>query len=532
MGYTDEDMYKPFIGIANSWNTVCPGHLNLRELAEHVKEGIRTAGGTPFEFGTIAVCDGLTQGHKGTHYVLPSRDIIANSIEIMVEAHCFDGLVLLGSCDKIVPGMLMAAARVNIPSILVNGGPMATGEYKGNKLAAYMLLENDPAIKAGKITTTDSFHMENAACPTCGSCSMLGTANTMGCLTEALGMSLPGAATIPSHAAARRHIAQASGKQIMKLLNKEIRPRDILTPKSMENAIRLILAIGGSTNAALHVPAIAYEAGIDSITLDTFDKLSRDTPQVVALMPATNCDIGNFHEAGGVQATLKQMSSLLNMDSLTVTGETVANNIDGIEYVHTDVIRSVLKPFRSQAGLAVLYGNLCPLGAVAKPSAIPPGMLNFEGPARVFDGHDQTIQAVRDDLINPGDVVVIRYEGPKGGPGMGEMFAASQLLHGAGLGEKVAVITDGRFSGAGRGLFICHVSPEAMEGGPLGLVKNNDRILIEIENRKVDLHVTAQEMHQRQSIWQPPAVKIKSGYLDLYSKMASSAAEGAILKAP
>jgi dihydroxy-acid dehydratase len=249
-------------------------------------------------------------------------------------------------------------------------------------------------------------------------------------------------------------------------------------------------------------------------------------------MPATNCDIGNFHEAGGVQATLKQMSSLLNMDSLTVTGETVANNIDGIEYVHTDVIRSVLKPFRSQAGLAVLYGNLCPLGAVAKPSAIPPGMLNFEGPARVFDGHDQTIQAVRDDLINPGDVVVIRYEGPKGGPGMGEMFAASQLLHGAGLGEKVAVITDGRFSGAGRGLFICHVSPEAMEGGPLGLVKNNDRILIEIENRKVDLHVTAQEMHQRQSIWQPPAVKIKSGYLDLYSKMASSAAEGAILKAP
>jgi dihydroxy-acid dehydratase len=532
MGYTDEDMYKPFIGIANSWNTVCPGHLNLRELAEHVKEGIRTAGGTPFEFGTIAVCDGLTQGHKGTHYVLPSRDIIATSIEIMVEAHCFDGLVLLGSCDKIVPAMLMAAARVNIPSILVNGGPMPIGKYKGKKLAAYMLLENEPAIKAGKITETDSFNMENAACPSCGSCSMLGTANTMGCLTEALGMSLPGAATIPSHAAARRHIAQKSGKQIMALLNNEIRPRDILTQKSMENAIRLIMAIGGSTNAALHVPAIAYEAGIDRITLDTFDKLSRDTPQVVALMPATDYDIGNFHEAGGVQSTLKQLSPVLHMEPLTVTGETVANNIEKVEHVHADVIRSVLEPFRSQAGLAVLKGNLCPLGAVAKPAAIPTGMMNFEGPARVFDSHDQTIQAVRDDLIKPGDIVVIRYEGPKGGPGMGEMFAASQLLHGAGLGEKVAVVTDGRFSGAGRGLFICHVSPEAMEGGPLGLVQDNDRISIDINNRNVQHHVDAHEMHKRQNLWQPPEAKIKSGYLDLYSKMASSAAEGAILKAP
>jgi dihydroxy-acid dehydratase len=531
MGYADKDMYKPFIGIANSWNTVCPGHLNLRELAEHVKDGIRSAGGTPFEFGTIGVCDGLTQGHKGTHYVLPSRDIIATSIEIMVEAHCFDGLVLLGSCDKIVPGMLMAAARVNIPSILINGGPMPTGQYKGKKLAAYMLLENDPAIKAGKITQSDSLNMENAACPACGSCSMLGTANTMGCLTEALGMSLPGAATIPSHAAARRRIAHASGKQIMSLINREIKARDILTRKSMENAIRLILAIGGSTNAALHVPAIAYEAGIEDVTLDTFDKLSRDTPQVVALMPSTNDDIENYHEAGGVQSTLKQLSPLLHMDSLTVTGETVAKNIEEAQHPHSDLIHSMLDPVRSQAGLAVLRGNLCPFGAVAKPAAIPPGMLSFEGPARVFDGHDETICAIRGNLINPGDVVIIRYEGPKGGPGMGEMFAASQLLHGAGLGEKIAVITDGRFSGAGRGLFICHVSPEAMEGGLLGLVKDNDLISIDIAKRDVHLHIAEQEIILRRTQWRPPEPKIKSGYLSLYSKLASSAAEGAILRA-
>lgn len=530
MGYTDEDMDKPFIGIANSWNTVCPGHLNLRELAEHVKDGIRAAGGTPFEFGTIGVCDGITQGHEGTHYVLPSRDIIAASIEIMVQAHCFDGLVLLGSCDKIVPGMLMAAARINIPAILVNGGPMPIGQYQGKKIAAYMLLENAAAVKAGKITDMDSLKMEDAACPACGSCSMLGTANTMGCLAEALGMTLPGAATIPSHSAARRHIAQMSGKQIVRLLKHDIKARDILTRKSMENGIRLILAIGGSTNATLHVPAIAHEADLRDITLDTFDSLSRNTPQLVALLPATQYDLGDYHEAGGVQSTLKQLSELLHMDQITVTGRTVIENIEKVEYTRPEVIHTLTEPIRFQAGLAVLKGNLCPQGGVAKPGAIPKAMWRFEGPARVFDSHDETVKAVKENLIHPGDVVVIRYEGPKGGPGMGEMFVASQMLHGAGLGEKVAVITDGRFSGAGRGLFICHVSPEAMEGGLLGLVEDNDRISIDIEKRRVDLHITESERVERKRRWRPPEPKITTGYLKLYSKLASSAAEGAILK--
>jgi len=530
MGYTDEDMGKPFIGIANSWNTVCPGHLNLRELAEHVKDGIRAAGGTPFEFGTIGVCDGLTQGHDGTHYVLPSRDIIAASIEIMVQAHCFDGLVLLGSCDKIVPGMLMAAARINIPAILVNGGPMPVGEYQGKKIAAYMLLENAAAIKAGKITEIDSMKMEDAACPACGSCAMLGTANTMGCLAEALGMTLPGAATIPSHSAARRHMAQMSGKQIMHLLKHDIKARDILTRKGMENGIRLILAIGGSTNATLHVPAIAHEAGVRDVTLDTFDSLSRNTPQLVALLPATPYDLGDYHEAGGVQSTLKQLSELLHLDQITVTGHTVVENIEKVAYTRPDVIHPLADPFRSQSGLAVLKGNLCPQGGVAKPGAIPKAMWRFEGPARVFDSHDETVNAVNANLIHPGDVVVIRYEGPKGGPGMGEMFVASQMLHGAGLGETVAVITDGRFSGAGRGLIICHVSPEAMEGGSLGLVEDNDRISIDIENRRVHLHVSEGELVERKHRWHPPEPKIKTGYLGLYSKLASSAAEGAVLK--
>ena len=530
MGYTHEDMDKPFIGIANSWNTVCPGHLNLRELAEHVKDGIRSAGGTPFEFGTIGVCDGITQGHEGTHYVLPSRDIIAASIEIMVQAHCFDGLVLLGSCDKIVPGMLMAAARINIPSILVNGGPMLIGEYKGKKIAAYMLLENAAPVKSGKITDIDLLKIEDAACPSCGSCAMLGTANTMGCLAEALGMTLPGAATIPSHSAARRRIAQMSGRQIMYLLEHDIKARDILTRKSMENGIRLILAIGGSTNAALHVPAIAHEAGVGDVTLDTFDALSRNTPQLVALLPATHYDLGDYHEAGGVQSTLKQLSELLNMDQITVTGRTVVENIEKVEYTRPEVIHSLADPVRSQAGLAVLKGNLCPEGGVAKPGAIPKDMWRFEGPARVFDSHDETVKAVNDNLILPGDVVVIRYEGPKGGPGMGEMFVASQMLHGAGLGETVAVITDGRFSGAGRGLFICHVSPEAMEGGLLGLVEDNDRISIDIEKRSVHLHITEQELIGRKNRWRPPEPKINTGYLSLYSKLASSAAEGAVLK--
>lgn len=530
MGFSDEELRRPFIGIANAWSTICPGHLNLRHLGRAASEGIREAGGTPYEFGTIGVCDGLAQGHDGMRYVLPTRDLIASDIEMMVQAHCLDGLVMLGSCDKIIPGMLMAAARLNIPAIMVNGGPMYPGDFKGSRIAGYKVMEVEPERRAGKMTELEVLEYENAACPTCGSCAMLGTANTMGCLAEAMGMALPGAGTIPATAAERRRLVYQSGLQIMELIAKEIKARDIITKKGLENAIRLILAIGGSTNAFLHVLAIAYEAGLENITLDTFDQLSRTTPYIAALMPATQFDVVTFGRAGGVQAVLKELEPLLHLEHLTVTGDTLAENFRNAKVKDRNIIHTMEKPFHATGGLAVLKGNLAPMGAVAKPAAVPESMWRFEGPARVFEGQDETIQAINEGRVQPGDVVVVRYEGPKGGPGMPEMFAAMQLLYGQGLGNKIAMITDGRFSGANRGLYLGHVSPEAMEGGPIALVQDNDQISIDLEARKVHLDVTEEEMIRRRESWRPNEPKVTTGYLKIYSKLASSASEGAVLK--
>lgn len=530
MGFTDRELRRPFVGIANAWSTICPGHLNLRDFGRAVSDGIREAGGTPYEFGTIGACDGLTQGHDGMRYVLPTRDLIASDIEMMIQAHCLDGLVMLGSCDKIIPGMLMAAARLNIPAIMINGGPMYPGRFKGSMIAGYRVMEIEPERQAGRMTREDALEYENAACPTCGSCAMLGTANTMACLAEAMGMALPGAGTIPATVAERRRLVFQSGLQIMKLIDNGITARDIITQKGMENAIRLILAIGGSTNAFLHVPAIAHEAGLENITLDTFDQLSRTTPHIAGLMPASQVDVVTFGQAGGVQAVLKELEPLLHPDHLTVTGHTLAENFRDANVKDRTIIHTLEKPFHVTGGLAVLKGNLAPMGAVAKPAAVPESMWRFEGPARVFEGQDEAIRAVNEGRVQPGDVVVVRYEGPKGGPGMPEMFAALQLLHGQGLGDKIALITDGRFSGANRGLYLGHVSPEAMEGGPIALVHDNDRISINLEARIVHLDVSDEEMMRRRGSWRPPKPKVTTGYLKIYSKLASSAAEGAILK--
>jgi dihydroxy-acid dehydratase len=530
MGFTDEELKRPFVGIANAYSTICPGHFNLRELSNAVSNGIREAGGTPFEFGTIGVCDGLAQGHDGMRYVLPTRDLIASDIEMMIQAHYLDGLVLLGSCDKIIPGMLMAAARLDIPSILINSGPMRPGKFRGADVAGYMLLEVEPARKMGELTDEELRDFENVACPSCGSCAMLGTANTMGCLSEALGMSLPGTATIPATDAERRKLAYNSGRQIMRLISDEITARSIMTHQGMENAIRLILAIGGSTNAFLHVPAIAHEAGLDNIALDTFDQLGRTTPHIASIMPASEHDVIDFGDAGGVQAVLKELENLLHQDHLTVTGRTLHENFKNAKVTNRQVIHPIDSPFLTIGGLAVLKGNLAPIGAVAKPAAIPNKMWKFKGHAKVFNGQTETITAINKGLIHAGDVVVVRYEGPKGGPGMPEMLAAMQLLNGQGIGDKIALITDGRFSGASHGLYLGHVSPEAIEGGMIAFVQDNDLISIDIENRSVHLQIAEAELENRKSQWRPPEPRIKSGYLALYSKLASSAGEGAILK--
>lgn len=530
MGLSDEELNRPFIGLANAWSTICPGHFNLQELAAAVSAGIRETGGTPVEFGTIGICDGLTQGHDGMRYVLPSRDLIASDIELMVEAHRLDGLVLLGSCDKIIPGMLMAAARLNIPAILVNSGPMKPGYFKGEKVAGYMVMEAEPAHRAGKLSREDLALLEDSACPSCGSCAMMGTANTMACFAEALGMSLPEAGTVAATDAGRRRIAYRSGRQIMNLIRSGIRTRDIITGEAMENAIRLILAIGGSTNAFLHVPAIAYEAGVSGIDLDTFDRLSRDTPHIAGLMPATRHDVISFGAAGGVMAVYKEIASLLHSNTLTVTGKPLLDHVRQAQVRDRDIIHSLDNPFHKMGGLAVLKGNLAPEGAVAKPAATRESMWQFTGPAKVFEGQDDAIQGIDRGEIRPGDVLIVRYEGPKGGPGMPEMFAALQLLYGQGLGDKIALITDGRFSGANRGLYLGHVSPEAMEGGPIALVQDGDTVSIDLEARTVDFQVSEREINERLVRWQPRAPKIERGYLRLYAKLASSAAQGAILK--
>ena len=531
MGYSDYDLERPLIGIANSWNRVVPGHYNLQLAAEYVKQGVFQAGGTPVEFGLIAACDGVAQGHVGMHYILPSRELIANDVEIMVQAHQLDAVVLLGSCDKIVPGLLMAAARLDLPAIVVVGGPMEGGcRFDGRASDLTSLTEGLGMLKAGNLAAGDYRRLEDEVAPTCGSCSFLGTANTMCCVAEAMGMCLPGSATIPATHAARLRSAQESGRRIVELVRRGITARQIINRRGIENAFRLGTAIGGSTNLALHVPAIAYEADCGEITMDVLEELSRSTPHVAKMYPAAKHNVPDFHAAGGVPAVLKEILPLLHGDALTVTGQTVAENVAAARATDSQIIRSRTDPWNAEGGLAVLRGNLAPRTAVTKPAAIDPRQQVFTGSARCFDGEEAANRAILDGAVCPGEVVVIRYEGPKGGPGMREMYTSMKLLYGRGLALQTAVVTDGRFSGTNNGCFVGHVSPEAAEGGPLAGVRDGDSITIDIPQRQLHLLVDEEEIQKRLAQWQRPPLQFTAGYLALYARLAESADQGAIIR--
>ena len=528
MGFQDDDFRKPLIGIVNSWDEVNPGHFHLRTLAEWVKEGVREAGGTPAEFNTVAPCDGIAQG-RGMHYILPLRDVIAASIELMVGANQFDGLVMLCNCDKIVPGMLMAAARLNLPTLFVTGGPMASGRIGGREIMTSDVKEGMGKLKAGRISAEEFYAIESSACPGAGACNFMGTASTMTCVTETLGFSLPGCATLPALHPARQELCRASGSRIMDLVRQGIPARAMLTRESLENAIRVVLALGGSTNATLHLPAIAYEAGIH-LGLDVFDELSRKTPLIGKFRPASPYTVNDLHEAGGISAVLNILSPLLHLDLPTVSGETIRQRAEGAVPRRPEVLHPLNSPLAPEGGLAILRGSLAPDCAVVKQSAVAPGMLRHTGPARVFECEEDLEDALQAQAIQAGDVLVIRNEGPRGGPGMHELSIPAALLTGMGLNESVAVVTDGRFSGATRGPCIGHVTPEAFIGGPLALVQNGDRIEIDIPNRRLDLLVSAAELERRRAAWQPRPAVLTGGFLDLYRQIVSQADQGAILK--
>lgn len=530
MGYTDYDLDRPLIGIANSWNRVVPGHYNLKLVSEYVQQGIRQAGGTPVEFGVIAGCDGLAQGHVGMHYILPSRELIANDIEMMVEAHQLDAIVLLGSCDKIVPAMLMAAARLDLPAIMVVGGPMEGGcRFDGRSSDRTSLHEAMGMLQTGQIDDAQFTELENCATPTCGSCSFLGTANSMCCVGEAMGLSLPGSSTIPATFSARLRVAQESGRQIMTLFNKGITACQILTRKGIENGIRVSIALGGSTNVALHIPAIGYEAGCE-ISMELFAELCSTTPYIAKMNPAAAPNVGDFHQAGGVPAVMKTLLPLLHENALTVTCKTVADNVAEAQIFNPKIIKSLDDPWRKEGGLAILKGNLAPNTAITKPAAINPDIHVFTGPARCFDSEEAADKAILEGKIIEGEVIVIRYEGPKGGPGMREMAKAMKFLYGRGLSLKIAVITDGRFSGTNNGCFVGHISPEAAEGGPIAIVKDGDLITINIPDNSLHLHLSDLEITNRLKKWRRPESKFKKGYLAIYSQMAESADKGAIIR--
>lgn len=537
MGYTNSELLegKPLIGIANTWNTLVPGHFGLDKVAEYVKNGIYAGGGTPVQFGTIAACDGVAQGHEGMHYILPSREIICNSVEIMAQAHRLDGLVLLASCDKIVPAMLMAAARLDIPCIICVGGPMLGGiEFDGRKSDLTSISEALGMVKAGKITECEYAALENTACPGCGSCSFLGTANTMCCLAEALGMSLPGSALIPASYAARLRSSFESGRTIVELCKKGISARKILTKEAIRNAVKVTMAICGSTNAVLHLPAIANEAELDINVLEEFEKLSKITPQIAKVNPAAKPDMEAFFRAGGIPRVMQNLGGLLDTSVMTVTGKTLQENLDAYVYEYPEdssIIKTVEAPFSRTGGVAVLHGNLCPNTAVSKPGAIAPAMHRFVGKAKCYNSEENAEEAILSGKIAAGDVVVIRYEGPKGGPGMREMFKAMKYIYGVGLAEKTALITDGRFSGTNNGCFVGHISPEAAEGGPLAIVQDGDEILIDVDEGRLELHVSDEEIAARYKTLKMPEKRIPNGYLRLYAKTATSADRGAVIKA-
>ena len=529
-GLTDEELRRPLIGVVSSKNEIIPGHVMLDKIAEAVKAGVRIAGGTPLEFPAIGVCDGIAMGHVGMKYSLASRELIADSIESMALAHGFDALVLIPNCDKIVPGMLIAASRLNIPSIICSGGPMLSMNYNGKDRDLNTAFEAVGSFKAGTIDEQGLLELEEAACPTCGSCSGMFTANSMNCLCEVLGMALPGNGTIPAVYSERIRLAKQAGMKIMELLERNIRPRDIITPDSLYNALRVDMALGCSTNSMLHLPAIAYEAKAP-ISLEYANEISEVTPNLCHLAPAGDHHVQDLYAAGGVTAVMNELAKadLLKLDTMTVTGKTQGENIKGHEVKDYSVIRPLDNPYSKTGGIAVLKGNLALDGSVVKRSAVAPEMLTHEGPAKVYDSEDEAIAAIYAGEIKAGDVVVIRYEGPKGGPGMREMLSPTSAICGMGLDKEVALITDGRVSGATRAAAIGHVSPEAMEGGPIAFIKNGDIIEIDITKGILNVKVSDEEMAERKKNWTPNEPKIKTGYLKRYSKLVSSAMQGAVM---
>jgi len=531
MGLTDREIDQPLIGVANSFNEFIPGHLHLNQITQAVKAGVRLAGGTPLEFGVIGVCDGLAMHHQGMKYSLPSRELIADSVEVMATAHPVDGLVLVANCDKIIPGMLMAALRLNIPAILISGGPMLAGRYQGKEVDLITVFEGVGALKAGKICEDELKDLAECACPGCGSCAGMFTANSMNCLSEALGLALPSNGTIPAVHAARFRLAKEAGFKIMDLVNRQILPREIATLDAFKNAVAVDMALGCSTNTVLHVPAIAWEAG-HALSLDLFNDLSDRTPHLCSMSPAGPHHLEDLDRAGGVPAVMKVLLSagLVQGSPLTATGRSVADNLAAVQVLDQEVIRPLANPYHSQGGIAILRGNLAPDGAVVKQSAVDPQMLVHEGRARVFEAEEEATRSILDGQIKPGDIVVIRYEGPRGGPGMREMLTPTSAISGMGLDKEVALLTDGRFSGGTRGAAIGHISPEAADGGPIALVKEGDRIRIDIPGKTLTLLLEEAELQRRRAGWRQPAPKIQHGYAARYSRMVSSGSQGAVCK--
>lgn len=531
MGFTDEELSRPLIGVVNAKNEIVPGHVHLQQITEAVKAGIRMAGGTPVEFPAIAVCDGIAMGHEGMKYSLVTRELIADSIECMTMAHGFDALVMVPNCDKIVPGMLMAAGRLDLPTVFVSGGPMLPGEYNGKRLSLTNMFEAVGAVGAGKMTEEELAGYEKSACPGCGSCSGMFTANSMNCVTEVLGLALPGNGTIPAVFGERIALAKKAGMAVMDMLNKGITARKLLTKEAFENALAADMALGCSSNTVLHLPAIAHEADI-KIDLHTINDISERTPNLCRLAPAGSTFMVDLYGAGGVSAVLKELQkkNLIHTDLPTVTGLTVGENIKNAVNKNPEILRPIENPYSPNGGIAILFGNLAPNGCVVKRSACAPELMNHKGPARVFDSEDAVFDAIQKGNINKGDVIVIRYEGPKGGPGMREMLAATAALAGRGLDKDVALITDGRFSGATRGASIGHVSPEAAVGGPIALVKEGDIIALDIHNYKIHLEVSDEELAKRRAEWKAPEARKGKGYLARYASRVQSADTGAILK--
>lgn len=534
MGYTDQEIARPLIGIANSANELIPGHMHLDNIVKAVKSGISMAGGTPMEFSTIGICDGIAMNHKGMHYSLASRELIADSIEVTAMAHPFDALVLVPNCDKIIPGMLMAAARLNIPAIVISGGPMLSGRHpknKNKKIDLVTVFEAVGAVQSGRMTEIELLEIENSACPTCGSCAGMFTANSMNCLTEAIGMALPGNGTIPEPMSERIRLAKETGMKIMDLLKKEITPDKILTQKAFENALVVDMALGCSTNTVLHLKAIAHEAHVD-VNLNLINEVSKKTPHLCSLSPGGEDRIEDLNAAGGIPAVMRELADhdMLDLSCLTATGQTVGQNLETVVVKDREVIRPIETPYHKEGGLAVLFGNLAPEGCVVKQSAVLEKMLRHQGPARVFNSEEEATEAILGNRIKKGNVIVIRYEGPAGGPGMREMLTPTSAIAGMGLDGSVALITDGRFSGGTKGASIGHVSPEAADGGVIAVVKEDDQIRIDIPAKTIELLVPEEEIRTRFSGWKKPEPKIKTGYMARYSRMVSSAGNGAVLK--